>query len=301
VTFFAVVAIIAVIILAWRPRRRALWQTAERLIAARLPLGSDGIVRGAQPIFEGGHQRAALLLHGFGDTPQSVVYLARRLADAGWTVSVPLLPGHGRTLDEFNRSRSHDWLAHAQKAFTELTARHAPVVVCGQSMGAALAIELAVTQPVDALVLLAPYIAMPRTGGVVAFAWPIVQGLYPVVRIRDERSIHDAQAGAQSLAYGYTTPRLLRELRDLVRRARNQLRALRSATLIVHSREDNRVPPREVQRAVERIEYPDKSLHWVNGCGHVLTADYCKEAVASLVVDWFERCTTRESAATQAR
>ncbi|MGQ0640283.1 MAG: alpha/beta hydrolase [Gemmatimonadaceae bacterium] len=300
-TVAAIAAVVVVMALAWRSRRRALWRIADRLVTARLPLGSDGIVRGAQPILEGGHQRAVLLLHGFGDTPQSLAHLARRLADAGWSVSAPLLPGHGRTLEAFNRSHSHDWITCAQDAFGALAARYSSVVVCGQSMGAALAIELAATQQLAGLALLAPYIAMPRSGRAIARAWPLVEGVYPVLRIRDERSIHDAQAGAQSLAYGYTTPRLVRELRDVMLHARRQLPAIRTATLIVHSREDNRVPPEDVLRAAALIEHPVKSLHWMGGCGHVLTADYCRDAVASLVIDWFERCRTHERAATTAR
>lgn len=300
-TLFIILTILAALVVLWRPRRRALWHAADQVVRARLPLGTDGVVLGAQPLLAGSHKRAVLLLHGFGDTPQSMAYLAQRLTDAGWTVAAPLLPGHGRTLEHFNNSRASDWRRHATRALRALAERHAPVVVCGQSMGAALAIELAASERCEALALLAPYIAMPRSGEAVALTWPLIEALYPVVRIRDDRSIQDAEAGAESLAYGYTTPRLVRELREVVRRAQRHLPEVRTPTLVVHSREDNRVPPYEVSRAVDRITRAEKSLHWMTGCGHVLTADYCKEAVASLVVDWFERCTTSERTATEAR
>ena len=77
-----------------------------------------------------------------------------------------------------------------------------------------------------------------------------------------------------------------------MRRARRNLRAVRSATLVIHSHEDNRVPPQDVVRAVARIEHPVKALQWVSDCGHVLTADYCKDHVATLVIDWLERSTS---------
>jgi carboxylesterase len=304
VTPFVVLAALAALAAAtvlWRARRRTMWRAADRSVSARLPLGADGIVRGAEPFFEGGHRRAALLLHGFGDTPQSLAHLARRLADAGWTVSVPLLPGHGRTLDEFSRTGAEDWLAHVRQAFEELSARHFPVVICGQSMGALLAIELAVDHRVSALALLAPYISMPWAVQSVAIVWPAVQGLYSVLRTHDGRSVQDPSAEAQSLAYGYTTPRLVSELRGLMRRARRRLPEIRTATLIVHSREDNRVPAADVRRAAALIAHPIKALQWMTGCGHVLTADYGKDVVADLVIDWFERCTAREGAPTTAR
>jgi carboxylesterase len=142
---------------------------------------------------------------------------------------------------------------------------------------------------------------MPLTGRVAAAARPLVEALNPVLRTRDERSMHDPDAAARSLAYGYTTPRLISELWHMVRLARRQLHVVESPTLIVHSREDNRVPPREVFRAVRNVTHAEMALHWVSGCGHVLTADYCKDAVATLVIDWFERCTAMQGAPTHAR
>lgn len=302
-TFLVLAVVVAGIILVWRLRHRAIWRAANDVVAARLPLGSDRIVRGAHPIHERGNREAgaALLLHGFGDTPQSLSHLARRMVDAGWTVSVPLLPGHGRTLAAFHRSHASDWMHHARAAFQDLRARHSTIVVCGQSMGAALAIELAVTEKPAAIALLAPYVAMSPLGTAIARLWPLVQALYPVLRTRDGRSIHDDAAEAQSLAYGYTTPRLLSELHSVMARARGHLSALRIPTLIVHSREDNRVSAEDVLRAAARITHPVKSLHWMTRCGHVLTADFCKDAVAAIVIDWFDRCTTSEHAATQTR
>ena len=126
-----------------------------------LPLGSDGIIRGAQSIYHGGHSRAALLLHGLGDTPQSLTTLASRLAEAGWTVSAPLLPGHGRTLAQFSASGATQWVTAAAEAYNELARQHAVVVVCGQSMGALIAIELAAILLAPSLVPLGAVYRMP--------------------------------------------------------------------------------------------------------------------------------------------
>jgi esterase/lipase len=168
-------------------------------------------------------------------------------------------------------------------------------------MGAALAIDVAVTRKVAALALLAPYVAMPLGVRVGAAVWPISQLVKPVIDTLDTGSIHDPNARARSLGCGYTTPRLLAELGSVVRRAARQLRELRVATLIVHSREDNRVAAADVQRAADSIVYPVKAVHWISGCGHVLTADYCKDSVATLVVDWFEQVSAVHDAAPTAR
>jgi esterase/lipase len=70
---------------------------------------------------------------------------------------------------------------------------------------------------------------------------------------------------------------------------------------VVHSREDNRVPADEVAAAAERITHPVTAVRWVSGCGHVIAGDYCREIVAAHVIEWFERCTSPQGAATTAR
>lgn len=75
----------------------------ERRFRARFPARRDGVIVGAEPRTYGGRQgRAILLIHGYNDSPQSVDLLARGLHAAGWTVRVPLLPGHGRSLQAFD-------------------------------------------------------------------------------------------------------------------------------------------------------------------------------------------------------
>jgi carboxylesterase len=281
-----------------RAQHRRRWRRAEQRVLAQFSLGTDGVIAGAQAI-EGGRADAdaVLLLHGFGDTPQSLAGLAERLQDAGWFVSAPLLPGHGRTLAEFHASDADAWIAGARAAYSRLKATHGTVMLCGQSMGAALAIDLAVDERPPALVLLAPYIAMPGEARAGAYLWPLLQGLVPVLHTRDERSIRDPGAAAQSRACGHTTPKLLWELLRVVRRARARLPGVQSPTLIVHSREDNLVAPEDVAQAAARLGHPVKALRWVTGCGHVISADACRNEVAAAVLDWLQRC--RDTAVTR--
>src|SRR6476469_9839327 len=122
------------------------------------------ILKGAEPIeLSGPGSSAVLLLHGFGDTPQTLSLLARRLQRAGYSVSVPLLPGHGRTMDAFKASNADQWLDAARNALSDLRTRHAAVLIAGLSMGGALATILAAEHPdVPAVALIAPYLGMPR-------------------------------------------------------------------------------------------------------------------------------------------
>src|SRR5947209_4040309 len=73
----------------------------ERALEARYRRTESGIISGAAAIERAGTNGAAvLLLHGAGDTPQTMLGLATGLSQRGYAVNAPLLPGHGRSLAE---------------------------------------------------------------------------------------------------------------------------------------------------------------------------------------------------------
>lgn len=262
----------------------------------RLPVGSDGVIPGAEP-FElthpDGNAPAVLLLHGGGDTPQTLRYLATYLYDRGYDVRVPLLPGHGRTLRQFARVNADDWLQAARTAYRELDATHEWVAIGGLSMGGALAAQVAAELPsLPALALLAPYFAMPSYISAAARLAPLWAPIAPFVRAIDPAaapSIHDRAEAARSLGYGVFTPVALRALHRTVIRAIAVLPNVKAPTLMIQSREDNRVPPAAAQRAFDRIGTADKELVWLAGAGHVITVDYGREQIFQRVVDFFAR------------
>ncbi len=52
-------------------------------------------IPGAEPWSAAGGPLGVLVLHGFTGNPQSMRSLAEAFAAAGYTVELPLLPGHG--------------------------------------------------------------------------------------------------------------------------------------------------------------------------------------------------------------
>ena len=85
--------------------------------------------------------------HGFTGSPYSMKPWARHLAEHGYAVEVPLLPGHGTTWQEMNRTRWEDWYAEVTRAFDKLAAENDVVVAAGLSMGGALVLRLAADHP----------------------------------------------------------------------------------------------------------------------------------------------------------
>ena len=264
----------------------------RRRVDTRRRLGPDGVVIGGGPIDLAGRADAPrlLLLHGGGDTPQTLAYLARSLAEHGYSVRAPLLPGHGRSLEEFGHVSADALYAAVRGAYRELTENGTRVVgVVGLSMGGALAVQLAADEPeLPALCLLAPYLAMPRGIALMARLSRLWGPLLPVIPAGGSRSIHDPAQAAENLAYGAFTPGALRALHDVVMRARAALPRVAAPTLVIQSREDNRIAPHATQAAFDALGAHEKRLEWLTGSGHVVTVDYRREQVAADVAAWMD-------------
>ncbi|MBC7789018.1 MAG: alpha/beta fold hydrolase [Anaerolineae bacterium] len=273
----------------------------ERVTLARMPVGKGGIVAGAETISKdvrGG--RAVLLLHGFGDTPQTLRYLADDLVAHGYAVRAPLLPGHGRTLSHFAASRSADWLESAREELRATLDSYADVSIVGLSMGGALASILAAdSADVGALVLIAPYLDMPPAVRRVARWHRALSASTVYVAGRGgERSIHDPTERARALSYRASTPQLLFELSKIADVARASLPRILAPTLLLQSREDNRISPTVAEHAYAAIGSSEKRLLWLEGCGHVVTVDYGREKVFAHVREWLQAHTGRVTAST---
>jgi len=100
-------------------------------------------MHGCEPWSAEGGSNGVLVLHGFTGNPQSMRPLAEAVAAAGYTVDLPLLPGHGTSLDDLVPTRWEDWSGAAEAHFQALAARCDRVLVVGLSMGGALTCWLA--------------------------------------------------------------------------------------------------------------------------------------------------------------
>ena len=281
--------IVLVVVLAALRERRLGALTA--LSNTRRRLGPNGIVMGGEGFtLARENAPAVLLIHGAGDTPQTLRYLGDYLHQRGFHVEAPLLPGHGRSVRDFMRVRADDLSEATRSAYTDLRRRHAWTGIIGLSMGGALAVQIAgAINDLPALGLAAPYLEMPRRierAARIAWLWG---PLLPIVESSDGLSVFDPEERGKSLAYGVFTAGALHALYETVRRAAAASACVRAPTLVVQSREDNRISVAAAARAFAKIGATEKRLEWISGASHVITVDYGREHVFELLASWLEK------------
>lgn len=248
----------------------------------------EDAIEGAQTIdLQEGSPHGVLLLHGFGDTPQTLGLLARHLSTSGYDVCAPLLPGHGRNVPAFLASRRSDWLACARSEYARMRSSHETVSIVGLSMGGALAAILAAEYgDVTSLVLISPYLAMPashRIASALHWVWGPIAGPR---KSSNPRSILDPAERAKNLGYGVYSGRLLYELWRLAAKASRALSGITAPTLVLQSRADPRIAPAVAEAAIAQIGAREKRLVWAEEGGHIITVDYGRDRVFEEVERW---------------
>lgn len=168
-----------------------------------------------------------------------------------------------------------------------MRARYPWVAVVGLSMGGALSVILAAEfHDIPALVLIAPYLGMPwhmRVPSSFAWLWSDWVG---EIASTSERSVHDPVERKRNLSYGSVTGRAIRQLALVMQRARRALPDVRTPTLLIQSREDNRVSVQVAERAFAALGVTEKRLVFTQGAGHILTVDYGREHVFEEIRAW---------------
>ncbi len=209
-----------------------------------MPLASRAmtapIIPGAEPWSHRGGSHGVLVLHGFTGNPQSMRPLAEVLATVGYTVDLPLLPGHGTAIEDMVPTRWEDWSGAAEAAYQALAARCEKVAVTGLSMGGTLACWLAEHHPgIAGIAVVNPLVDPP----VEEFPDGIRALLDAGTEVIDGIGSDIAKEGVVEAAYPRTPLAAALSLFEGVGEVAGRLSAIRCPTLLFSSREDHVVDP----------------------------------------------------------
>jgi carboxylesterase len=125
----------------------------------------DLIRRSADPaaydLTGGQDDTGVLLIHGFTASATETRPLADFIRQrTGWRCKGILLPGHGTTVEEMERTTAEEWLREAEAGYAALAKDCSRVFLAGVSMGAVLCCHVALNHAAESrlcgLVLMAP-------------------------------------------------------------------------------------------------------------------------------------------------
>jgi carboxylesterase len=252
---------------------------------------SHPIIDGADPWSHvGEHQQGALVLHGFTGNPGSMRGLAEALGDAGFHVEMPLLPGHGTAVDDMLPTRWADWAGEAEAAYQRLRQRAGDIVVCGLSMGGALALRVGADHPeVAGLVCINP-VTQPQAPEVIEMLRGLVEGGTPVLPgIGSDIADPDAKESAYE---GTPIAPLVSLLVDGIQPLSDEYAGMRVPLLLLSSPQDHVVEPAQGDYLVERYGGPVERVV-LERSYHVATQDYDKDLIFESTIKFASRVTAR--------
>ena len=234
------------------------------------------VVAGAEPFGVDAGDIGILLCHGFTGSPQSMRPWAQALADAGHSVRLPLLPGHGTRWQDLNRTTWRQWYGHADAAFGELRARCRTVFAMGLSMGGAIALRLAGEHgdAVAGVVAVNPYISQQHA---LLPALPVMRWVVPTFPgvVGDIK-----KPGVTELGYTKVPLHALSSLMQFHAMVRADLPRVTQPVLLMYSAVDHVVPAASNAHAVrDGVGSADVTEIVLEDSYHVATLDNDAERI----------------------
>ena len=245
------------------------------------------IMPGAEPWTspEGG-PNGVLVLHGFTGSPHSMRPLAHAFADAGFAVELPLLPGHGTSLDDMQTTGWSDWSAAADEAFERLAERVGKVVVAGLSMGGALTAWLGGRHPEIAGFIFINSLAS-EPPGMRDFVKELVDsGETVMVAIGNDI----AKPDVDEVSYDGTPIAPLASMFEAADELARSLAVITAPVLVLNSPQDHVVPITDSDVIANTVQGPVERVT-LERSYHVATLDFDQELIESTSVAFAKKVT----------
>lgn len=238
----------------------------------------------SDPFSAAGGSTGILVSHGFSGSPKSMKPWARHLAEAGYTVELPRLPGHGTSWQDMNRTRWEDWYGEVDRVVTDLEDRCENVFVMGLSMGGTLCLRLAEEHPeLSGVVVVNPAVHTERPD---RFVLPIIRHVVPAF---PGISNDIKKPGVDEGAYTKLPLQAAYSLTKLWEKVKADVSAIKQPILVFRSAEDHVVEPSNAQWVIDNVASDDITFIELENSYHVATLDYDAQIIFDESVEFIER------------
>ena len=216
-----------------------------------------------------------LLVHGFTGSPASMRPWAEYLNQRGYTVKVPLLPGHGTTPEDLNLVKWEEWPAKVESDLQELLRTCRKVFICGLSMGGGTTLNVALkySKELSGIILVNPMIHVKFVPHQLAWAISRFQKM--------RESVGDDIKRPGITEYGYDAlPAVgVYQLLKMLHYTRKRLNMVTAPMLLFHSVDDHTLPVTNTEIVMKGVGSREKQRIELVNSFHVATLDYDQEII----------------------
>lgn len=261
----------------------------------------------------GNGEHAVLLIHGLSGTPFEVMHLAKKLHQAGFTVRIPLLPGHGEKVHKLSGKKWQGWYDVVAAHFEDLSSQYKTVSVAGLCLGAVLALHLAAEKGarVKSLSVMATTLFFD------GWSLPWYKFLMPLAthtplkhfmsvkeqapygikneRLR-ERVAAEMKEDGSGIAYSKMPMSSVREMQKLIAATKKRLHKIKSPTIILHAEEDEVASLKNADYLERHLGSPSIRRVTLHDSYHLITVDNERDTVANETSAFFVQQTLRAAA-----
>jgi carboxylesterase len=218
-----------------------------------------------------------VLVHGFTSTPSVMRPWGEFLNSHGFSVRVPLLPGHGTSIADLDNVTWQQWPAEIEIQINHLLIDCEKVFLCGFSMGAAASLHVAARyqSQLTGLILVNPMIHRKNV-------WPAA------VKIASQFIKSFGTAGSDIKAgdviqwkYDRTPMRAAHQLLRLLEETRPLLPTIKLPLLLFRSAIDHTLPASNSELILSSIGSDEKREITLHNSYHVAPLDHDQEQIFS--------------------
>jgi carboxylesterase len=219
---------------------------------------------------KGSSNVGVLLLHGWTSPADELLPLAKYLNSFGYTVSAPLLLGHGTRPEDLEHVKWKDWLSQGRETLRELKKHGEKIFVGGISMGGDLAVMISEDEAVAGIITMGA--AMHYKFHILAKIALFFMGLtkkyrnkyYPpwVRKYMKDRKVY--------MRYPIESAKEVVRLSDA---ARKFLPRITKPILIMQSSADHMVSKSSPQIIFDGVKSKVKEIFWIENAYHVFAGE----------------------------
>lgn len=235
----------------------------------------------------GGNPDLVICVHGFGGSPAEHYRTAQALNAAGYSVSAPLLKGHGTSLEDFDHSHYPEWIASVEEDYAKRKEDYRFVYFVGLSMGGLLSLYMAEHHPeIKAISLMAPALIYKNKS--TSCAWILLPWKKHIPFSGEMPGITPENLAYLHAGYGMSSVPGVIQMTKLQRIVKKDLASVKCPLIIFQSKADGLVDPKTEDYVLNHVSSTQKKGLMFGTSSHVMSLDSDRERIFKETIAFFQ-------------